>query len=217
MTNLTGKFVSTILINYFYIRYYFIIKYFLIFLFLPFLDRYENEGVHTSGLDPYQFIKDMEISSQNIENKAINNNASSRNNNNSFNKSSIDTEEISKILKQHGLITDLREYQLQGILWMYNRLSLSHSNNGVNSYSDAVNGDIYGIPTGWVPLKLKSMPNNTSSSDTDSIREYLYWYHSVTGEISFNKPISMQLPNGGDFYQIFLYYLLICLFSNYLI
>jgi hypothetical protein len=187
------------------------------------LYRYEREGCGATGLDPYQFIKDLETSSQNIANKISNSSNNSNNSNNSSNSfsnsnsngnsdTSIDTKEISKLLNQYGLITDLRDYQLQGILWMYSRLSISHSNNTSNDdvityNSDAVNEDIYGTPLGWIPLTLKSLSNKDSSSSSSSsstsssfssTRDYLYWYHAVTGEISIKRPTSMQLPNGGN-------------------
>lgn len=103
---------------------------------------------------------------KNIALQLLNNIAENRSD---LNYSTSEIENIDKTLHQLGLITQLRTYQLQGVLWL-----LQHLNFTLPFTSSSC--DKYGYLNGWVPLYSPLTSN-------------CVWYSLITGELLSNLPI----------------------------
>jgi SNF2-related domain len=105
-------------------------------------------------------------------------------------ESSSSTVELSSLireLREGGLTTPLRPYQLQGVQWLFERLDCSSPTEPVSSASTTADGRF----DGWVPLctgEAYSCSSSGSSSNSSS-KVCALWYNLITGQVADHLPI----------------------------
>lgn len=104
--------------------------------------------------------------------------------------STIDQGLLERTLQDRGLLTTMRRYQLQGVMWMLQRLGYSFPSNETKAVISR-DGSEDGNLCGWIPLISSNVSTSMVSSGSSSsaaVGDCGIWYNLITEELKIGRP-----------------------------